>query len=397
MDVLDAFPPTAARAMMWHILTGEYPPQRGGVSTYTRQIARGLAAAGDQVTVWAPPIGQADRLDAGIDVRRLPDTFGRRSRRLLDVELHGKTSRLLVQYVPHAFGWKGANVPFCRWLASGPHDRIWVMFHEVAFPFDARQSLMRNALAAANRVMARLVARSAERAFISIPGWRPMLPPLASPDATITWLPVPSGIDVVADRARVEQLRARFGDGQPIVGHFGTYPASIRGLLADTIRLVAAKSACRVLLIGPRGEQLRDALVASDASLGTRVFATGGLPGAEVSAHIAVCDVMVQPYPDGISTRRTSAMAALAHGVAVVSTSGWLTESLWQSADAVALAPVDDPVSLARKIGELLASADARARVGAAGRQLYDARFDVRHTIAILRDAASPSASRVCA
>ena len=30
----------------WAILTGEYPPQPGGVSDYTLQVCRGLAAAG---------------------------------------------------------------------------------------------------------------------------------------------------------------------------------------------------------------------------------------------------------------------------------------------------------------------------------------------------------------
>jgi hypothetical protein len=38
----------------WHILTGEYPPQPGGVSDYTRQLARALVDAGDSVEVWAP-------------------------------------------------------------------------------------------------------------------------------------------------------------------------------------------------------------------------------------------------------------------------------------------------------------------------------------------------------
>src|SRR5207248_6476969 len=34
----------ACRSMIeWHVLTGEYPPQPGGVSDYTRQVARGLA------------------------------------------------------------------------------------------------------------------------------------------------------------------------------------------------------------------------------------------------------------------------------------------------------------------------------------------------------------------
>ena len=31
----------------------------------------------------------------------------------------------------------------------------------------------------------------------------------------------------------------------------------------------------------------------------------------QLSVHIRACDVMLQQYPDGVSTRRTSAMAAL--------------------------------------------------------------------------------------
>jgi glycosyltransferase involved in cell wall biosynthesis len=382
--------------MTWNILTGEYPPQRGGVSTYTRQVARGLADAGDRVVVWAPPIGGADHLEAGVAVRRLPDTFGRRSLRLLDAELGCEPSRLLVQYVPQAFGWKGANLPFCRWLASRSHDRVWVMFHEVGFPFDVRQSPLRNALAAANRVMARLVVRSAERAFISIPGWQSMLQPLANADARFTWLPVPSGIGVANDAARIDAVRAQIGGGHPIVGHFGTYPASIREPLADALLRIARTTPCRVLLVGPRGALLRDALIARDASFGARVHATGPLAEADVSAHIAACDVMLQPYPDGISARRTSAMAALAHGVAVVTTVGWLTEPLWQSAEAVVLAPVDDAAALADRVCALLASDVMRAQIAAAGRGLYDARFDVRHTIAALRDG-DTSAVRISA
>jgi hypothetical protein len=41
-------------AIRWHMITGEYPPQAGGVSDYSRVVARGLAAAGDTVHVYAP-------------------------------------------------------------------------------------------------------------------------------------------------------------------------------------------------------------------------------------------------------------------------------------------------------------------------------------------------------
>ena len=383
--------------MKWHLLTGEYPPQPGGVSTYTRQVARALAAAGDEVTVWAPPVSASDALDSGVIVHRLPDTFGRRSLRLIDAELERDPSpqRRLVQYVPHAFGWKGANLPFCRWAAAPSRHPLWVMFHEVGFPFDVRQSPLRNALAVANRVMARLVVRAASRVFVSIPGWRAMLEPLAVPGCDMTWLPVPSGIGVAGDAARAADVRARFGDGRPLVGHLGTYPASIRTLLVDAIVPLAAATNCRILLVGPRGAQLRDEIVARDRTLEACVSATGVLPDAEVSAHIAACDLMLQPYPDGISSRRTSAMAALAHGVAVVSTAGWLTEPIWRTSESVALADAGDSAALAIEAERLIASPDARARLAAAGQRLYAERFDLRHTIASLRG--TPADMRVCA
>ena len=125
------------------MITGEYPPQPGGVSDYTRRVALGLVEAGDRVDVWAPPVDQSECGDAGVTVHRLPDRFGPRSLRMLSRELDRRPAprRLLIQYVPHAFGWKAANVPLCLWLQSRRRDSVWVMFHEIAFPFARRQPM----------------------------------------------------------------------------------------------------------------------------------------------------------------------------------------------------------------------------------------------------------------
>ena len=60
----------------WHIITGEFPPQEGGVADYTRQVARGLANAGDDVVVWAPCCEGSTSEDAGVIVHRLRGNFG---------------------------------------------------------------------------------------------------------------------------------------------------------------------------------------------------------------------------------------------------------------------------------------------------------------------------------
>src|SRR5262245_35034850 len=98
-------------ATQWVLITGEYPPEPGGVSDYTRLVARGLAAAGDEVHVWAPAASPSlsEPSDPGVSVHRLRGKFGRRDMEMLDSSLKrlAKPFRLFVQYVPHAFGRKG--------------------------------------------------------------------------------------------------------------------------------------------------------------------------------------------------------------------------------------------------------------------------------------------------
>ena len=382
--------------MTWHVLTGEYPPQRGGVSDYTRQLARGLVDAGDTVEIWAPPCEEGGGIPdeaaggdsgvPGIVIHRLPDWFGLKSLLYLTRALNRSPAprRILVQYVPRAFGWKGANLPFCLWLRLRRRDSIWVMFHEVMFLAESDRRASRLALAAINRWMASLVAGAAERAFVSIPGWRPMLEPLLRKGASVTWLPVPSAIPVLDDPVATAAIRSRYAAGHPLVGHFGTYGVAVGALLERTLESLAAISDCHVLLLGDRSDAICRALTLAHPSLAGRLFATGRLTAGAVSHHVAACDLMLQPYPDGISSRRTSAMVALSHGRAIVTTAGWLTESLWAEAGAAALVPID-PHALAAAAATILFDVSRRDAIGRRAAALYDARFDVRHSVSTLR------------
>jgi hypothetical protein len=97
---------------------------------------------------------------------------------------------------------------------------------------------------------------------------------------------------------------------------------------------------------------------------------------------------MIQPYPDGISSRRTSAMAGLSHGLAIVTTTGHNTESFWAESGAVAISAAGDVGSLTASTKRLLADADERNRLGKAAGMLYDQRFEVKRLIRAMREAA---------
>jgi glycosyltransferase involved in cell wall biosynthesis len=391
--VVGTEPRASASPVHWQIVTGEYPPQPGGVSDYTRLVARALALAGDRVDVWAPPsVAGSPERDSGVFVHRLPDHYGPRSLRVLDRELDAlpEPRRLLVQYVPHAFGWKAANLPFCWWLRSRRDDVVWIMFHEVAYPVGSEYSTRENALGAVTRWMAAIVGRAAERIFVSIPAWQPILESLIGQRVPIEWLPVPSTIAPVEDPVGIAHLKNRIAADYPLVGHLGTYGRLIEAMLASALPGLLAATNCRMLLLGRQGDSLRESLIRTHPCFADRVVAPGRLSSADLSRHIAACDVMLQPYPDGVTSRRTSVMAALSHGRPVITTVGWLSEPFWSGCGAVVTVPVQDPGALILATSQLMSDRAHMAELSAHARHLYAARFDLNHTIERLQVAEFP-------
>lgn len=368
-------------AVRWAILTGEYPPQPGGVADYTRQVAAGLAAGGDAVTVFAPPhaLGPEPE-DAGVVVARLPDHFGPRGLVALDHALARlRPDRILVQYVPHAFGWKAMNLPFAAWVAARARRLapVWVMFHEVAFPFRWRPA-SHAVLGAATRVMARLVAGAADRVFVSAVAWAARVRTLCPGSKPAEWLPIPSNIPDAAGPAVWSAPGA-------VIGHFGTYGPATAALLEAALARLLIDAGRSAVLLGRGAAAFRDRLAARHPTLADRLVAPGELPPAELAARLRGCDVLLQPYIDGISTRRTSAMAGLANGVPVVSNLGELSDPLWVSLGWPTLAP--DADTLAATAATILALPPAeRAELGRAGAALYHERFGLAHTLTRLRE-----------
>ena len=374
----------------WAILTGEYPPQPGGVSDYTRLVARGLAEAGDSVTVFAPDINAAEVDAPGVRVQQLRG-FGLRSLIQLDRHLAGlKPDRILVQYVPHAFGYKAMNWPFAAWLAGRARRiaPVWAMFHEVAFPF-SWLSPKHALLGAVTRLMARRIAGAADRVFVTIPAWGDLLKRFCQRMKPAEWSPVPCTFDADPDPADVAGLKLRFAPrGEMLVGHFGTFGTPITDMLAPAlVEMLRLRADANVLLIGRGSKNFRERFVGAHPLGNSRVTALGELPADAISAHLRSCDVLVQPFPDGISSRRTSAMAGLANGLPIATNLGALSEPLWAHG-GVASIPIPDPTALGRLAAELLAEPTAREALGRSGLALYRNRFAIEHTIARLRNAA---------
>ena len=372
----------------WHLLTGEYPPDRGGIGDYTRLLARALADHGRQVHVWTPSVASDSEAD-GVAVHAIAGV-GRDGVRKLGTALdrHPAPRRLLVQYAPQAWGMRGMNLPFTRWLLARRRtgDDVRVMFHEPYFPF-GWQRPQRNLLAAVNRLMARTLLRASTRAYVSTHVWEPLLGALAPPGMRFTILPIPSTIPVVDDPERVDRIRQEVGAGRPIVAHFGTYgdqigPALIRALQA----LIGYRPDARILLLGNRGPGFAEQLRALDERFRDNVVAPGYQSPEDLSVHLQAAGVAIQPYPDGADTRRTTLMACLANGVPTVTTRGPGCGSIILS-QAVSHASPGDADAQGDRAACLLESADILLESGdldelrARARAFYQRKFAIERTV----------------
>jgi glycosyltransferase involved in cell wall biosynthesis len=371
--------------MRWHLLTGEYPEQPGGVSDYTALVAVGLASAGDEVHVWAPACSGPTSRRPGVEVHRLPDHLGPRGLARLHAALHAR-DRLFVQYAPHSFGLKGMNLPLCLWLRHVCPVRPWVMFHEVAFPIVPGQPMRHRLLALAQRRMAALAARAAERVFVSTLAWAPVLARLA-PTVVPTWLGVPSNLPESTTNAAVHDARqAVLANEAIVIGHFGSFHPAVTTSVQEALPALLAADPRRLgLFIGLGSQAFAERFLSAHPELSGRVRATGLLPADATVAHLAACDLLIQPYPDGVSARRGSLMAALALGCAVVTTYGESSEPLWRQSGSVPLVPCGDEAALIRAAEALLADESLRSDLAQRGRAFYQAHFCTQRLIATLR------------
>jgi glycosyltransferase involved in cell wall biosynthesis len=371
----------------WKILTGEFPPGGGGVGDYTAQLAASLAAAGDEVTVFRPPVDGASITVPGVQVVTLPDHYGAVARSAIARRLDHKRARVLVQYVPQAYGMRGANVAFCRWLHRRflRGDDIRVMFHEPYFYLSLHPG--HAALAAFQRAMAAILLRSARHVYLSTASWLPYLRPYAPRGFDPITLPIPSTIPAIDNPGEVAAVRTRVsGRASRLIGHFGTYGDHIAPLLGDALVALLQDASIAALCIGERGETFVHGLVQRAPALAERLHATGRLSAEEVSIHLQSCDVILQPYPDGVTTRRTSMMAALVNGRPVVTTSGDLTESVWKESNAAVLVEAGDAGALADAVRRLLGNDATRASLAMRARTAYAEHFAIARSIATLRD-----------
>lgn len=286
--------------------------------------------------------------------------------------LLSKSDALLVQYNPFLYGrWGFAPwLPFVLWRmrCSRVRPRIALMVHE---PFVPMINWRWRIMGVWQRLQLFVLRLSADIVFVSIEAWAQHLGN-SNGEGPIYHLPVGSSLPD-GRRFRKQQRELLGADEHTVVlATFGqNHPARLQRCVVESAN--ALKEAGRRVILLNLGANAPPLTGLDDA---VRAYSPGNLPADELARWLAAADVYLAPFVDGASTRRTTLMAAMQHGLPIVATDGPLTDSVLREAGALRLVPMQLLDQFPREVRMLVESPDARRFQGARARDQYVQCFD---------------------
>jgi polysaccharide biosynthesis protein PslF len=358
------------RSLRVLLISGEYPPMEGGVSDFTHLLGVALAEQGADVHVLTST--HAAQTQEAVSVRCHPIVRSWKwaplyttAQRLVN-QLHPDVVN--IQYQAAAYGLHPA-INLLPWVCR--RTPVVTTFHDLLVPylFPKAGGLRWGANLA--------LARSSRAVIVTNPQDRLRL-------ASYSWLshlyeiPIGSNIpDTLSpdfDRVTWRQHWGIKGDTL-LLCYFGFLNASKGGEdLIEALDIVCRAGYNVILLM------LGGSVGASDPTnraylehvqglirargLDQRVIWAGFMPPEQVSASLHSADICVLPYRDGVSFRRGSFMAALAHAMPIVSTTPQVNLPTLVSGENLLLVPPGDAGSLATAIMRLADDPTLRERLG---------------------------------
>lgn len=394
------------------LISGEYPPMRGGVADYTALLARGLTRFGVETMVLTSTRAVGTLTTTSPTVFPWVKSWGVglwRSVAEHIAEVHPDI--IHVQYQTGAFEMKlGINaLPWVN-LLRRHRPRIVVTFHDLKEPFllpkiGSARHLATHLLAfGADGIIATNAedfARLAGRPDGSRTSWRWGRRQLrAIPIGSNIPSQPPDGYDRAAWR---ERLGVR--EGEILLAYFGFLNPSkgVETLVVAFEMLVQRGSPVRLLMVGASAganpgsdrryeNRLRQRL--DESSARGRVGWTGFAEASDIAAHLRSADICVLPFRDGVSSRHGTLIAAIAHHLPIISTRPRLATAAsafpsLRAEENALLVPPDDPAALSEAIRRVVESPALREQLSRGSAAIADAfQWDTiaRHTLRLYQE-----------
>jgi len=363
-------------------VTGEYPPMQGGVGDYTRELGRALVQLGHQVVVvTSSRAANANRAPTEQEptVQAIVEKWDWASwAHVLHAARAFNSDVLHIQYQTAAYAMHPAiNLLPLRLHLNKNRPAIAITFHDLRVPylFPKAGGLRQRANLLLARWSDAVIATNVEDYEQLRQSHLPAGLHLIPIGSNIT-PQLPPGYNRTSWRGRLG-----VAEDEMLLCYFAFLNESKGG---DTLVRTLAELAHRghpvkLLMIGglvgasdPTNLAYLGRVKALIGELGLTdlVLWTGYTPCDQVSASFAAADICILPYKDGASYRRGSFMAALAHGLPIVSTYPRVVIDSLVEGENILLVPPDDAAATAKAVEMLISAPALQARLARGAKEL---------------------------
>jgi glycosyltransferase involved in cell wall biosynthesis len=352
------------------LVTNRLPPARCGIGDYTVRLGLALTTRHDVSVVARAQPG----VDVDAKIRLLPAV---KDWGLLSLIALGRRMResapdwVCLEYVPYLYGRRGTNLwlPIVALWMRARGVRILLTVHEPFVELDTPEHFLVGII---QRVLLWLLMMASEKVAVTTSRWTEMLSrvPLAG-NRRVFHLPVGSNlvrVGLSADDRRRVRADLGFSGDDVVIAMLRPGGAGKLFDLAMTVwqQLRSIRSTVKLLIVGQSP---------SDRAPQPDVHDVGYVSADRASQLLECADIFFLPFVDGVSARRTSVMAAMAHGLPVVTTTGHLTDPVF-AASPIVMRPVSDMRGLVEALETLVASPSLRVQQGESLRAFYLQHFD---------------------
>lgn len=353
------------------LLSGALPPEIDGIGDYTWNLGQEFKRLGHEVTYVTGNSPQR----AASPSPEIHALFDRKDAKtflpLANNPVFDGLDWLILQYNPFSFGPRGLNPNLPRVLKhlKAKGIKIAVMFHETYVPsWPWRFFVMR--LWQYPQFSA--ICQTADCAFVSTERW---LPAVREVTTKLPLYHAPVGSNLPHCLLTRAEAKTKIGAAEhtPLVGLFGTAHVS-RALdfVGDAAAEIQKQHPNAALAyVG------RDGAAVEETCKGIKVLNLGPLDAEEAAIAIRAMDVMISPFTDGISTRRTSVITALQQGTPLCTTSREWTDKLFSDfpAESFRMSPAEDKAAFITNAVAMAAAAKDNPEAGADLRAAFETHF----------------------
>ena len=355
-------------------VTGEFPPMQGGVGDCTNEIARELVARGVDVQVLTSTKSQNS--NPKFQILPIIDKWDWSILRVIQNTCREFQPDVVhIQYQTGAFGMH----PAINFLPRFLRVPVVTTFHDLRVPYlFPKAGPVREWVTRALAQSCAAVIATNDEDFLRFETWNLKLASLIPIGSNITTTP-PADYNRAAWRAQLG-----VGQNETLLCYFGFLNESKGG--ETLMRVLTQLPNAKLLMIGgqvgasdPTNFAYLNKVktLIDELGLTQRVIWTDHAAPAMVSAHFYASDICVMPYRDGASYRRGTLMAALAHGMAIVTTDARIQISdvrtklppLRDNENCLLVPPADAP-AIASAVQRLVTTPELRAKIGAGARAL---------------------------